>query len=40
MPSGAIVMPIIGLLRRKLPVDPKNLASPKQNTPPSEATSQ
>ena len=33
-------MPTMGLFRRMLPVDPENTASPKANTPPSEATNQ
>jgi hypothetical protein len=33
-------MPTIGLLRTIDPVEPQNLASPKEKMPPSEATSQ
>ena len=33
-------MPTIGWFSRMPPVDPKNAASPKANTPPSRATSQ
>ncbi len=33
-------MPTTGLFRGWPPVDPKNPASPKVNTPPSEATNQ
>ena len=33
-------MPTMGLLSAMLPVDPQNLASPKEKMPPSEATSQ
>ena len=33
-------MPTTGLFRTIPPVDPKNLASPKVNTPPSDATNQ
>ena len=33
-------MPSTGEFSRNAPVEPKNFASPKQNTPPSRATSQ
>jgi hypothetical protein len=33
-------MPTIGLFSLMLPVEPQNWASPKEKTPPSEATSQ
>ena len=39
-PVRRAAMPTTGSLSRTPPVDPKNLASPKANTPPSEATSQ
>ena len=38
--AGSAAMPTMGAVRAIPPVEPKNLASPKQNTPPSAATSQ
>ncbi len=33
-------MPTTGLLRRVAPIDPRKVADPNVNTPPSDATSQ
>ena len=38
-PSGVAAMPTIGLSSGCPPIDPKNGASPKAKTPPSDATS-
>ena len=37
---GSAAMPTTGWVRASPPIDPKKPASPKANTPPSEATSQ
>ena len=39
-PDGVAAIPTIGLFRRTPPVEPRKAASPKENTPPSEANSQ
>jgi hypothetical protein len=40
LPLGVVAMPTIGRLRRRLPVEPWNAASPNAKMPPSAATIQ
>ena len=40
MPLVVRSIPTIGLFSLMFPVEPKNLASPKEKMPPSDATSQ
>ncbi len=40
IPAGAAAMPLIGALRWVAPSEPWKVASPNENTPPSDATSQ
>ena len=40
LPVGGAAIPTTGLFSCSPPIDPRNCASPKQNTPPSDATNQ